>query len=306
VDVTDMVQVEVEFVGRGVRSKDPERLVMLRAPSNDYKLPLHMQAAEGDAIGVVLESQQPPRPATHDLMLRALTTVGVQVQRVMIQRLFDGIFYAEIVLAQSGQEHTIEARPSDALALAVRTDIPIYVTREVFDAAGFDPRNRQQERERAIQATERYQAQYPRPAPPPPVAAPEPLAPAVLQQIDDSLGRLLNDVRGQIALLFHRSGTPVAWKGPVVAEYLVPYATALRQPDPDRQHQLGMKLFGVADEHMDDADLLIRFGRVGQDWDLQLVIAGDRVAGKEEQMNQRFLQTLKELQSCLPDASSTD
>jgi hypothetical protein len=55
----------------------------------------------------------------------------------------------------------------------------------------------------------------------------------------------------------------------------------------------------------EDADLLIRFGRVGQDWDLQMAIAGDRVVDKEEQLNQRFLQTLKELQVSLPDASST-
>ncbi len=306
VDATDLVEVKVEFVGRGVTSRDPERLVMLRAPSTGYKLPIHMRAAEGDAIGGVLEGQQPPRPVTHDLILRVLATVGGQVQRVIIQRLVDGMFYAEMTLAHSGQQHAIEARLSDALALAVRANVPIYITREVFDATSFDPHNRQQERERAIQATQRYRAEHPQPAPPLPVAALGPLAPTVLQQIDDSLRHLLDDTGGRIALLIHRSGTPVAWKGPVVAEYLVPYATALRQQDQDQQHELAMKLFGIAEQDADDADLLIRFGRVGQDWDLQMVIASDLVADKEAQMNQHFLHTVKELQAILPDVSSMD
>jgi hypothetical protein len=101
--------------------------------------------------------------------------------------------------------------------------------------------------------------------------------------------------------LIQRSGTPVAWKGPVVVEDLVPYATALRQADQDQQHELAMKLFGVAEQDADDADMLIRFGRVGQDWDLQMVIESDLVADKEEQMNQHFLQTVKELQAILID-----
>ena len=87
-------------------------------------------------IGFYLEGTQPHRPMTHDLALRLIEPLGGMVQRVVINRIADSTFFAEITLVANGQTHIIDARPSDAIALAARNSASIYVARSVFDTAG--------------------------------------------------------------------------------------------------------------------------------------------------------------------------
>jgi RNA polymerase sigma factor (sigma-70 family) len=111
------------------------RVVVLRA-SEDLILPIWIGPFEADAITMILEGRQPERPMTHDLTVRLLETLAAQVQHVVVNKIIGNTFYAEITLDQGEQRHQIDARPSDALALAVRTGTPIFVARAVLDAAG--------------------------------------------------------------------------------------------------------------------------------------------------------------------------
>jgi hypothetical protein len=89
---------------------------------------------EGGAIGMSLAGQKFPRPLTHDLMLTMLECVGVKVEKITITELRDSTFFAEISLERNGQKFSIDARPSDSIALAVRSNCPIFVTEAVFQA----------------------------------------------------------------------------------------------------------------------------------------------------------------------------
>jgi RNA polymerase sigma factor (sigma-70 family) len=112
------------------------RLVVLRQVDDRRVLPIFIGNFEAAAIQMAVEGQQTPRPMTHDLALRLLETLGARVRRVTINRLHESIFYADIMLAQGEQIYHVDARPSDALALAGRVDAPVYAVRAVLDEAG--------------------------------------------------------------------------------------------------------------------------------------------------------------------------
>jgi RNA polymerase sigma factor (sigma-70 family) len=112
------------------------RVVVLKERSGERFLPIWIGTFEADAIQMALEGTQPHRPMTHDLALRLIEPLGATVQQVAVNRLAEQTFYAEITLVANGQTYVIDARPSDAIALAARNSAPIYVARSVFDTAG--------------------------------------------------------------------------------------------------------------------------------------------------------------------------
>jgi RNA polymerase sigma factor (sigma-70 family) len=115
---------------------DSEHWVVVLRTNEDRILPIYIGNFEADAIAMILNGRQPKRPMTHDLTVRLLETLAAQVQRVVVNKFIDNTFFAEITLDQGDQRHQIDARPSDALALAVRTNTPIFVARAVLDTAG--------------------------------------------------------------------------------------------------------------------------------------------------------------------------
>jgi bifunctional DNase/RNase len=112
------------------------RTAVLHDVEGDRYLLILIGRCEAAALAQTLQSPRPQRPMGHDLTLRMLELLGGQVQQVAINRLAEQTFYAEITLAQGRRRHEIDARPSDALALAVHTGVPIYVARPLLDAAG--------------------------------------------------------------------------------------------------------------------------------------------------------------------------
>ena len=134
-EASELVEMRVDSIKI---QPDPEHwLVILRAVQEDRILPIWIGPFEAKAIAIVLEGgQQPHRPMTHDLTMQLLETLKTQVRRVIVSKILDNTFYAEITLTQDGQTHLVDARPSDALALAVRAGTPVYVARAVLDAAG--------------------------------------------------------------------------------------------------------------------------------------------------------------------------
>ena len=121
----------------GVRMEVPANnpIVLLREADGDRYLPIWVGAVEATAIAYAQQGVVPPRPLTHDLMRDILVAVGAQLEAVHITGLRDGVFYAVLKFA-SGVE--VSARPSDAIALALRVDVPILGTDEVLDDAGVE------------------------------------------------------------------------------------------------------------------------------------------------------------------------
>ncbi|HEX9373558.1 MAG TPA: bifunctional nuclease domain-containing protein, partial [Roseiflexaceae bacterium] len=133
-EASELVEVKIESIRSSVLTQS--RVVVLSEQGGERLLPIWIGVFEGDAIRLALEGYQPQRPMTHDLALRLITPLGAQVQHVVVNKLAETTFYAQITLAVDGQVHEIDARPSDAIALAVRAGAPIYVARSVFDTAG--------------------------------------------------------------------------------------------------------------------------------------------------------------------------
>lgn len=110
-------------------------IVLLRESEGQRYLPIWVGAVEATAIAYAQQGVVPPRPLTHDLLRDVLAAVGADLQEVRITALRDGVYYAVLVFA-SGVE--VSARPSDAIALALRTGTPIFGSEEVLDEAGID------------------------------------------------------------------------------------------------------------------------------------------------------------------------
>jgi bifunctional DNase/RNase len=110
-------------------------ILVLRYEEGNRFLPIWIGAPEANAIALRLEGVEVPRPMTHDLMQGILEKLSAKVAKVLICDLQENTYFAQIVLSANGQETTIDARPSDAVALAVRTGAPIFVRDEIFDRA---------------------------------------------------------------------------------------------------------------------------------------------------------------------------
>jgi uncharacterized protein len=110
-------------------------MVVLRDLHTDAKLPIWVGVFEANAIAVELEKIKPPRPMTHDLLRDTLAQVGARLVRVTVTDLQDNTFYALLHLETHDGPRDIDARPSDAIALALRCDAPIFVEERVIEAA---------------------------------------------------------------------------------------------------------------------------------------------------------------------------
>lgn len=113
--------------------------ILLKELDGVRRLPIIIGAFEAQAIALEIEGIKPPRPLTHDLLKQIIDNLGGSVSEVIISELRENTFYAKIVLEVAGLTNEIDARPSDAIALSVRTQTPIYVAETVLEAAGFIP-----------------------------------------------------------------------------------------------------------------------------------------------------------------------
>ena len=129
----------IKMEGVGVQQVLPSNtpVVLLREENGERLLPIFIGLPEATAIGLALSGQVPPRPMTHDLMTAALEAFSVTPERVVVSELRDRTFFAEIYLRGSTEVEMVSARPSDAIALAVRTGAEIFVAVEVLDEAAY-------------------------------------------------------------------------------------------------------------------------------------------------------------------------
>jgi len=110
--------------------------VVLGEQEGSRRLPIVIGGFEAQAIAVAMERMSPNPPLTHDLFKNALEIFEVELKEVVINNLLDGIFYARLVCVKNGKEFEIDSRTSDALAMAVRFNCPIYTYEFILDAAG--------------------------------------------------------------------------------------------------------------------------------------------------------------------------
>ncbi len=131
----DYIQVDIIGLSTSPSSGGAYALVLGEVGGN-RRLPIIIGAFEAQAIALELEKIQPPRPMTHDLLRGLFDAFGAEVTDIVIDDLREGTFFAKVRYVYEDEEATLDARPSDAVALAVRTDAPIFVASQVLDEAG--------------------------------------------------------------------------------------------------------------------------------------------------------------------------
>jgi bifunctional DNase/RNase len=141
--MTDMVEVVIDSVRVSLMS--PQRVVVLRQTDLERYLPIWVGPYEAESITVALQEVEISRPMTHDLLKNLFTLLNSKISRVEILALKEDIFYGNIVAEIDGKIINIDSRPSDAIALAVRSHVPVLVSQAVMDEAGIVPENSIQE-----------------------------------------------------------------------------------------------------------------------------------------------------------------
>ena len=132
---------EIEMVVESVRVHmlSSRHVVILKEAGRDRYLPIWIGPWEANAIAMRLQGSTPERPLTHDLFAAVLGALEVRVERILISSLADETFHARLILVQPDARLEIDARPSDAIALAIRLGVPIYAAEAVLDQAALGP-----------------------------------------------------------------------------------------------------------------------------------------------------------------------
>ena len=129
-----MIEMNVDSVRMSMMSY--QRVVILREKNTERYLPIWIGPAEADAIMIKLQGIVSPRPLTHDLLESVISKLGASVNSVIVNELQNDTFFAKLILDVKGEQLELDSRPSDAIAIAIRADAPIYVEEGVLDRVG--------------------------------------------------------------------------------------------------------------------------------------------------------------------------
>jgi uncharacterized protein len=130
------MEIEVKIRALMMDPNSGTPIIILKDVQSDTMLPIWVGAYEANAIALEIEKIAPPRPMTHDLLRNLIVEMGIQVERVVVTSLRDNTFFAVIEMQTSdGNRMVLDSRPSDAIALALRADCPIFVDTEVIKAS---------------------------------------------------------------------------------------------------------------------------------------------------------------------------
>lgn len=132
-----MIEVVIDSIRVSLMSQN--RIVVLKDVNAERYLTIWIGPVEADAITVELQELPPPRPLTHDLLKSTIVELGGKVVRVFINDLRKDVYYARLIVEVNGRQVEIDSRPSDAIALAVRTSAPIFVDESVMERAAREP-----------------------------------------------------------------------------------------------------------------------------------------------------------------------
>lgn len=129
-----MIRVVVDSIRVSLLTQ--HRVVVLRETDSKRYLPIWIGPFEADAIAMAIQGHEPQRPMTHDLLKAVVTELQGQITHIFVNDIQDSTFFARVIVEQNGRTVEIDARPSDAIALAVRAEVPIFVEAHVLDQAG--------------------------------------------------------------------------------------------------------------------------------------------------------------------------
>ena len=132
-----MIEVTIDSIRVSLVS--PQRLVILKDIDQDRFLPIWIGPFEAEAIAIKLQDVEVKRPLTHDLLNTLIQELGGSISHVVVNELRNDTYYARIVLDVNGKHMEIDSRPSDAIALSVRADVPVFVAEEVMEKASITP-----------------------------------------------------------------------------------------------------------------------------------------------------------------------
>ncbi len=134
----NLIQLDIKGISYSQTQTGAYALLLSEVQGN-RQLPIVIGAFEAQSIAIALEKDiKPPRPLTHDLFKTFSDTFFIKLSRVIIHKLVDGIFYASLIFVKDGQEQTVDARTSDAIALALRYKAPIFTYKTILDKAGIE------------------------------------------------------------------------------------------------------------------------------------------------------------------------
>lgn len=133
--------IELSLVGVRVELPSNQPIVLLKETQGERYLPIWIGAVEATAIAFALQGVETPRPMTHDLLRDILQESDIEVERIVINELVEQTFFAMIRMTSDGTSKEISSRPSDAIALAVRINAPIFADEDVLEQAGIELRD---------------------------------------------------------------------------------------------------------------------------------------------------------------------
>ncbi|HKW06497.1 MAG TPA: bifunctional nuclease family protein [Candidatus Dormibacteraeota bacterium] len=133
----NLIEVSVDSIR--IHMPTAQHLVILKEKEADRYLPIWIGSSEAQAIATKISGNTLGRPLTHDLMASFCSDLGISIKRIVVTKLADQVYYARLYVKQNGRDLDFDARPSDAIALAVRVECPIFVASEVMESAGIVP-----------------------------------------------------------------------------------------------------------------------------------------------------------------------
>lgn len=153
---------EVKIDSLRVSLTNPQRVVILKEIDGDRFLPIWIGPYEAEAITIALQEIEVSRPQTHDLIKSIISAQEGKLLRVVVSGLIEDVYYANLILQTNEKETAVDCRPSDAIALAVRTHVPIFVERDVMERAGILPEKEIREDELASQTNNQKAIEKPK------------------------------------------------------------------------------------------------------------------------------------------------
>ena len=157
-----MEKVQVDILGLSTNpASGGAYALILKEVNGNRRLPIIIGAAEAQSIALEMEGIKPPRPLTHDLIKNIITSFGAEISDIIIDELRDGTFYAKLTI----DHQLIDSRPSDAIALAVRYGVQIYVSAAVMDEASFLPEEEEEEEQLPTASQKKEKSKPSTPAP---------------------------------------------------------------------------------------------------------------------------------------------
>ncbi|HAF62892.1 MAG TPA: bifunctional nuclease family protein [Anaerolineaceae bacterium] len=132
-----LIEATIDSIRMSLTSQ--QRIIILKDVNQERYLPIWIGPYESESISIALQEIEISRPQTHDLVKNAIYELGGNINRIIINELKDDIFYGVIDITQGKKQISLDTRPSDALALAVRTHVPIFISEEIMESASIVP-----------------------------------------------------------------------------------------------------------------------------------------------------------------------